>query len=163
MLLSGAHREAAEVRIGQHRAEQENAKEKLHPIRAPSRVEDANVDDPVDHRAEEDTEGRAIAAAEKNAADDSDDDRLEDVAKPGGGVAGMVFDALDDSNERSRDAGGYEQYDLNQIRRHAGATCGDRIAARRIDPVSECRARQDDARRRRNGDPPQDRDVGLSP
>src|ERR1700722_6020397 len=124
MLLSGAHREAAEVRIGQYRAEQENAKEKLHPIRAPSRVEDANVDDPVDHRAEEDAERRAIAAAEKNAADDSDDDRLEDVAKARSGVAGMILNPLDDSNESGRDAGGDGQHHLHQIGRHAGAARG---------------------------------------
>src|ERR1700722_457229 len=99
MLLSGAHREAAEVRVGQHRAKQENAKEKLHPVRAPAGVEDANVDNPVDHRPEEDAERRAIAAAEENAADHRDDDGLEDVAKARGGVAGMIFDALDDPYE----------------------------------------------------------------
>jgi hypothetical protein len=74
----------------------------------------------------------------------------------------MIFDALDHANKRRRDARRYEQYDLDQIGRHAGAARGDWIAACRIDPVTECGARQDDARRRRHGDPPQDRDVGLS-
>src|ERR1700729_3433501 len=132
MLLSSAHGEAAEVAVSQHRAEQENAKEKLHPVRAPPGVEDADVDDPVDHRAEEDPERRAIAAAKENAADHRDDDGLEDVAKARSGVAGLIFDALNHPHERSRDTGRYEQYDLDQIGRHASAPPGDRIAPRPI-------------------------------